>query len=168
MYKLVQNGVIKLPDNIFIPNDPANRHYQEYQEWLKKGNTPIPEYVSNDCINFESFTYDENCIFQKLSQQKKEEILSLEKQRLNKILDTYDYNGLADVQLSKQTGQANGEDVSEETALLSWYESYDNLIWSWINNNLTEAQTLEELLSLDIKQIEQDIFNNSIQKNPLP
>ena len=25
-----------------IPLDPANRHYQEYLEWLAEGNTPEP------------------------------------------------------------------------------------------------------------------------------
>lgn len=25
-----------------IPNDPGNRHYIEYQEWLAAGNTPEP------------------------------------------------------------------------------------------------------------------------------
>ncbi len=28
--------------NLTIPNDPGNRHYIEYQEWLAAGNTPEP------------------------------------------------------------------------------------------------------------------------------
>jgi putative heme iron utilization protein len=32
----------RLPDNAFIPNDPANTDWQAYQEWLTQGNTPLP------------------------------------------------------------------------------------------------------------------------------
>ena len=34
LYK--EDGVVKLA----IPKDEANRHYQEYLEWVSKGNTP--------------------------------------------------------------------------------------------------------------------------------
>jgi hypothetical protein len=36
------NCVIRATDGALIPNDPANRDYAEYQEWLKAGNTPTP------------------------------------------------------------------------------------------------------------------------------
>jgi hypothetical protein len=26
----------------WIPNEPANRHWVEYQDWLAQGNTPAP------------------------------------------------------------------------------------------------------------------------------
>ena len=43
MYKLTtSNTVIRLADNAFIPADPANRDYAEYQQWLAAGNTPEP------------------------------------------------------------------------------------------------------------------------------
>jgi hypothetical protein len=32
----------RLPDNAFIPFDPANTDYQEYLEWLAEGNEPSP------------------------------------------------------------------------------------------------------------------------------
>ena len=42
-YKLGLGGVVKrLPDNAFIPFDPANIDYQKYLEWLAEGNTPEP------------------------------------------------------------------------------------------------------------------------------
>ena len=34
--------VQKLPNNYFIPFDPANTDYQEYLKWLAEGNTPLP------------------------------------------------------------------------------------------------------------------------------
>lgn len=43
MYKLMKpSGVLRIEDNAFIPFDPANRDFQEYQEWLALGNQPLP------------------------------------------------------------------------------------------------------------------------------
>lgn len=41
MYKLIEGGVIH-PDGSFIPNEPLNRHWQEYLAWLDEDNTPLP------------------------------------------------------------------------------------------------------------------------------
>jgi hypothetical protein len=49
MYKLptvkppyTVQSVIRLSDNASIPFDPANRDFQEYQEWIALGNQPLP------------------------------------------------------------------------------------------------------------------------------
>jgi len=36
------NGILRLPDNAFVPNDPENTDWQAYQVWLSEGNTPLP------------------------------------------------------------------------------------------------------------------------------
>ena len=32
-YKLIDGGVIDTDNSMFVPNDPSNRHWQEYLEW---------------------------------------------------------------------------------------------------------------------------------------
>ena len=39
-YKLTDNGVYDTEVGVDIPNDPKNRHWQEYQEWLGGPNVP--------------------------------------------------------------------------------------------------------------------------------
>ena len=35
-------AVIRTEDGAFIPNDPANRDWAEYQAWLEAGGVPDP------------------------------------------------------------------------------------------------------------------------------
>lgn len=43
MYKLTNSELVqRLSDNVFIPPDPLNVDYQEYQFWLQDGNVPDP------------------------------------------------------------------------------------------------------------------------------
>jgi hypothetical protein len=53
MYKLVSlkdtytkqetgKAIVRIEDNAWIPNDPANTDYQQYLKWLDEGNTPLP------------------------------------------------------------------------------------------------------------------------------
>jgi len=37
-----ENLIKRLPDNAFIPNDPDNVDWQQYQIWLSQGNVPLP------------------------------------------------------------------------------------------------------------------------------
>ena len=40
-YQLTTSGtILRLKDEAFIPPDPANTDYAEYQQWLAAGNTP--------------------------------------------------------------------------------------------------------------------------------
>lgn len=41
-FKLLKDGV-KREDGANIPNDPRNRDWQEYQDWIALGNTADPE-----------------------------------------------------------------------------------------------------------------------------
>ena len=40
MYRLTESGVLKIDENMYIPNEPLNRDWQEYLIWLSDGNTP--------------------------------------------------------------------------------------------------------------------------------
>lgn len=43
MYQLTESGVKRLDDNAWIPNNPDNLDWQEYQLWLQEeGNEPLP------------------------------------------------------------------------------------------------------------------------------
>ncbi|HWW46310.1 MAG TPA: hypothetical protein VNZ94_00525 [Xanthobacteraceae bacterium] len=42
-YRLCGNSVLRLADDAVIPDDPANRDWAEYQEWLAGGGVPDPE-----------------------------------------------------------------------------------------------------------------------------
>ncbi len=92
----------------------------------------------------------------------KVELIKMQKERMRNILDQYGYIDLADVQFYVS------QNDSEAQAILSWYQAYDDLIWKWIDNALPSLKTLDEIMQIDIKSVEEEIFNQSIQKNPLP
>ena len=140
MYKLAQNGVIRLTDGAFIPADPNNRDWQEYQQWLAEGNTPEPEYTPDE-----------------LRQKLRSEMLSLRQTRIQQILSQPDmmYDSLADLKAYADSGDPDAK------ALLDWYMRYDDLVWSWIDNDLPQAAD-QDLESIDIARIEEDLFNRSV------
>lgn len=50
-YKLSPIGVVNLKTGANIPKSLGNRYWNEYQEWLKEGNTPLPELSLEDHKN---------------------------------------------------------------------------------------------------------------------
>lgn len=44
-YKLMSNGVRRLSDGAFIPQDHDNADWQNYEKWLLEGNSPEPKDV---------------------------------------------------------------------------------------------------------------------------
>ncbi|SNZ11886.1 hypothetical protein SAMN06265182_2130 [Persephonella hydrogeniphila] len=97
-----------------------------------------------------------------LKEEKQKQLLQLEKSRLQKVLDKYGYNGLADVQLYAS------QNDSEAQNILNWYQKYDDLIWQYIDNDLATFTSVDELLAIDMKNIEEQIYQQSIEQNPLP
>ncbi|WP_457635771.1 hypothetical protein [Persephonella sp.] len=97
-----------------------------------------------------------------LKTQRQKELLQIEKTRVQKILDNYGYISLADVQFYAS------QNDTEAQALLSWYQTYDSLIWSYIDNDLSAFTDIQELLAVDMKNIEQQIYQQSIEQSPLP
>ncbi|WP_085683317.1 MULTISPECIES: hypothetical protein [unclassified Pseudomonas] len=41
-YQLTSFGVLRLSDSAFIPQEPSNRDWVEYQEWLVSGGQVLP------------------------------------------------------------------------------------------------------------------------------
>lgn len=48
MYKLAKNGINRLSDGAFIPENLKNRDWKGYLKWLDAGNTPEPESTSEE------------------------------------------------------------------------------------------------------------------------
>ena len=87
----------------------------------------------------------------------KKRLLQKESSRIQKVLSQYGYFGLDDVRF----WNSKDPEDPEPKGLLNWYEAYDNAIWDWIDNELPKYQTVEELISLDLKQIEAQIFEKT-------
>jgi len=146
-----------------IPEDVFMRANSNSKVFIQIPDDQIPVFP-NGC---EHWTYNAttNTVepdFIKIKECLSEKLLSLQKERLRRILDQYGYIDLADVQLYAS------QNDTEAQALLSWYQGYDDRIWNWIDNTLTSLKTLDEIIQIDIKSVEEEIFNQSMQASPLP
>jgi len=90
MYKLTLFGVKRIADNAFIPNDESNRDWQEYQEWLKKGNTPLPAYTKEELV--EKQRAEEMAAREKLIAEKMRELAISELKKEGKLPTDYRLN----------------------------------------------------------------------------
>ena len=146
MYKLTENGIIRISDNIFIPLDTTNRHYQEYLQWLKQGNQPIPEYVPIECINKATYEVDNECVTTKL----KNKLL----QELNNITQKY----IDDV------FKALDEDMSDIATELDRLKSYIKywLVKGKIDENAEINFTIDDLYLLAARFIAGEITLDQI------
>ena len=106
-YKLTKNGVIDLETGMFIPSDPANRHWQEYQEWLKSGNNPLPEHT--------------------LEELKQRKLAQLKQELKNFIYSRYDDG----TQKTLQTIYIQAQEAGD-TAKINTIKQ----VWDWINSVL--------------------------------
>lgn len=41
-YQLTVNGVLRLSDSAFIPQDSGNRDWLDYLDWVSSGGEPLP------------------------------------------------------------------------------------------------------------------------------
>ncbi len=141
-----------------IPRNAVQITDEQWKEFIENQGKRRWDFEKNDVVVYEPPLPSLN----ELKKQKQKELLLYEKQRLQKILDSYGYISLADVQFyASQNDQ-------EAQAILSWYQAYDDLIWSYIDNDLSAFTDLEELLAIDMKNIEEQIYQQSIQQSPLP
>ena len=152
MFKLTKDGVIRLSDNAFIPEDPNNRDWQEYQQWLAQGNKPQPQYTTAE-----------------LREQLRAKMLALRSARINSVLSSPNnqYDSLADVQLYASLGDTDAQKI------LAWYTNanangYDDLVWSYIDSipNMTKSQVTNDLQNAET--VEEQIFQQAVANNPLP
>ncbi len=108
--------------------------------------------------------------FNQLTQAFVDTLVWLAKQRVHRVLEEYGYYSLGDVQF-----YASQNDV-EAKAILGWYQAYDTAIWDYIAQNFdpiingTQQATVGQLLQnySDLRAVEEEIFNQSVQTSPLP
>lgn len=133
--------------------------YENFQE-----KTIIPtEYDKNgNPTKFEE-RYTFNLTLDELKEAVKDTILWLEKQRFNQIFSKYGYISLSDVTL--YANKQNDPNQAEAQAILNWYISYDSKIWDFIGT-LQKYTDIDSLYALDIRQTEEELFNQT--KTTLP
>ncbi len=141
-----------------IPTEAIPITEQQWKEFIENQGKRKWDFEKNDVVVYEPPPPPLN----ELKQQKEKQLLQLEKTRVQEILDSYGYISLADIQLYAS------QNDTEAQAILSWYQAYDDLIWSYIDNDLSAFTNLDELLQIDMKNIEEQIYQQSIQQSPLP
>jgi len=82
-------------------------------------------------------------------------LIWLTKRRINETLQKYHYYSIGDVLIYAREGEAQ--------KLLDWYREYDTKVWQWIENfnQNFNPSSLDEMLAIDLKQVEENIFKET-------
>ena len=138
-----------------IPKEATQITEKQWLEFINNQAKRIWDFTKNDVVVYEPPPPTQEELRNKIQKQ----LLNLEKQRVNDVCSQYGYIDLADVSIYANQGD------SEAKAILGWYSTYDDLIWNWIDQILPVTTDLQ---NVDVKAVEEDLFNQSIQTNPLP
>ena len=127
----------------------------------------VGSFVYENVTNDELIQFITQSTKTELIQMVKDTMLVLARDRLRKVLETYGYNSLGDVQLYAS------QNDTEAQAILNWYTNansngYDDLIWNYIDTlpNKTKTEILNDLQ--DLMAVEEQLFQQAVQNNPLP
>lgn len=136
--------ILKIKDTIF-------------ENFPKKTIIPTEYDENGNPTKFEE-RYTFNLSLNELKEAVKDTMLWLEKQRLNQIFSKYGYSSLSDVMLyANKQGDTN---QAEAQAILDWYTRYDTKVWNFIET-LSGYTDIDSLYTLDIRQTEEEIFNQT-------
>ena len=138
-----------------IPKDAIEISDEQWFEFINNQGKRKWDFAKNDVVVYEPPPPTPEELRDRIQKQ----LLNLEKQRVNEVCDQYGYIDLADVSIYANQGD------SEANAILDWYSTYDDLIWNWIDQILPVTTDLQ---NVDVKAVEEDLYNQSIQESPLP
>ena len=130
MYKLTNTtSILRTTDGAFIPADPANTDYAQYQQWLAEGNTPEPADA-------------------KTKEQIIEEYQAAVQKRLDDFAQTRNYSGILSACTYAESAVARFKTEGQYCVSVrdsTWAKCYE--ILNAVNSNSRPMPTLEQLMS---------------------
>ncbi|WP_297452598.1 hypothetical protein [Persephonella sp.] len=137
-----------------IPQNAVKITEQQWLEFINNQGKRKWNFNKNDVVVYEPPPPTPEELKAKIQGQ----LTQLEEDRLKLILKKSGYN---EVDILFYANQGD----SEAKGILDWYSTYDTLIWNWIDQILP---VIKDLQSVDVKAVEEDLFNQSVKTNPLP